>query len=999
MKIFAQACSSGLNFIRNSHMRNYSVRLVIVLMLLISASYITSAQSLIWTDNFTQGLAPTSAQCNNWTNFLTELGENDFVSATISGTFLTAGIKITDPAAASELARLLSLGLPGSVTSDGHTWQVGTGCGGSCVASGVELVVDGGGCSCDDRYVIRAHSGNFNWGGLNGGCDAESQTMKLEFESGANITASGPTSICKGESVILTASSAKCSGPYTYLWSNGETSESITVSQSGTYSVKVSDATGCSGTSTKTLVTLNSLTVDAGEDATNCDNPVQLNALGSFNGSSIPPSVAKFCMFNAPGGIDNCYFTTDVCTDGGEYVKNVEYSQSIAITNPQEIRFMLFYTACSNNSKFTFKLNNQEIGFFDETNRLCNCFPASATQYPKTINFTKSQFEQYWNASGANVLSVSIVDNTGDLGVYLAGIISEVVSQNEFYSWSPATGLSDVSIKNPVANPTVSTTYTVTYSVGNGCSATDQITVKSCGSVPPVAVCKPVVISADVNCTGNASAIDFNNGSTSQEGSILKYSVLPMGPYAVGITNVELTVTNEQGQTSSCSTTVTVADDVLPTIETPENISATNNAGGLCSATLVLTTPQASDNCGVKSITSDHPDNVFPVGETIVTWTVTDNHGKTNSTTQTVTVINQHPVIHSVVASGSVIATNSVTSLTTSYTDNNVIRATIDWNDHSGLQEVTNPGNLFKVSHIYNHAGLYSPTITLTDACGAAAAYVSDKIVVYDSHGGGYVTGNGWYHSPQGAYLSRPSAMGKASFSFVVKYKKQGNVPKGNTEFEFNIGKLKFRSSDYKWLVVKDNTAVFKGSGKLNGTSGYEILISVVDDDKNDGDNDDNDNDKPSKSAKKTKKSDRIRVKISDPSGSVVYDTQIGAPDEAEAMTKIGGGFIRVNNNKQQQLNQVLDKTFAEYSKEAETDVYPNPFKESLTVQFYSSSREGLHLQLSDVSGKAVYDQNHAYNEDGEYSIQLAPSEGKPGLYILKINQGRIVEYIKVMRK
>lgn len=44
------------------------------------------------------------------------------------------------------------------------------------------------------------------------------------------------------------------------------------------------------------------------------------------------------------------------------------------------------------------------------------------------------------------------------------------------YSWSPATGLSDSSIFNPIAKPSVTTTYTVTVRSGV-CVDTDELTV------------------------------------------------------------------------------------------------------------------------------------------------------------------------------------------------------------------------------------------------------------------------------------------------------------------------------------------------------------------------------------------------------------------------------------------------------------------------------------------------------------------------------------------
>ena len=45
------------------------------------------------------------------------------------------------------------------------------------------------------------------------------------------------------------------------------------------------------------------------------------------------------------------------------------------------------------------------------------------------------------------------------------------------YQWSPATGLTNPNIANPLARPTSNTTYTVTATDANGCTATDSMTV------------------------------------------------------------------------------------------------------------------------------------------------------------------------------------------------------------------------------------------------------------------------------------------------------------------------------------------------------------------------------------------------------------------------------------------------------------------------------------------------------------------------------------------
>lgn len=69
-----------------------------------------------------------------------------------------------------------------------------------------------------------------------------------------SITANGPTTICQGSSVTLTATNANA-----YQWSTGATTQSIVASIAGNYAVTVTDANGCTGSSANTVITVNPL--------------------------------------------------------------------------------------------------------------------------------------------------------------------------------------------------------------------------------------------------------------------------------------------------------------------------------------------------------------------------------------------------------------------------------------------------------------------------------------------------------------------------------------------------------------------------------------------------------------------------------------------------------------------------------------------------------------------------------------------------------------------
>ncbi len=83
-------------------------------------------------------------------------------------------------------------------------------------------------------------------------CSAVSTVQTITVDNPvANITPSGPTTFCQGDSVTLTVNANN-----SYLWNTSASSQSILVNQSGTYSVVITDALGCTD-SALSVVTVN----------------------------------------------------------------------------------------------------------------------------------------------------------------------------------------------------------------------------------------------------------------------------------------------------------------------------------------------------------------------------------------------------------------------------------------------------------------------------------------------------------------------------------------------------------------------------------------------------------------------------------------------------------------------------------------------------------------------------------------------------------------------
>jgi len=88
--------------------------------------------------------------------------------------------------------------------------------------------------------------------GLTGCTGTSAATVVTITTINASITASGPVTFCQGQSVDLTANGGSATA--TYLWTTGETTQTITVTTSGTYNVTITESSGCEGTATDVTV-------------------------------------------------------------------------------------------------------------------------------------------------------------------------------------------------------------------------------------------------------------------------------------------------------------------------------------------------------------------------------------------------------------------------------------------------------------------------------------------------------------------------------------------------------------------------------------------------------------------------------------------------------------------------------------------------------------------------------------------------------------------------
>ena len=123
------------------------------------------------------------------------------------------------------------------------------------------------------------------------------------------------TSICQGDSVLLDAGS----GHTNYLWSTGETTQTIYASSSGTYSVSVGNGTPVSNS--------NSLSFDGTDDFTQLANPI------NFGTNSFTVSID--CYLNSFEGNDSEPYSyivgTPVSNSNNDHGFKIQTSSSLSL--------------------------------------------------------------------------------------------------------------------------------------------------------------------------------------------------------------------------------------------------------------------------------------------------------------------------------------------------------------------------------------------------------------------------------------------------------------------------------------------------------------------------------------------------------------------------------------------------------------------------------------------------------------------------------------------
>ena len=444
------------------------------------------------------------------------------------------------------------------------------------------------------------------------------------------VTTSPNNSISCSTTAIISASASGGTGTLSYLWSNGATTSS-TIVNTGTYTITVTDAVGCSATNSVSVIASNStLTAVVNQPpvlcfgATTTLTAVANGGFGSYTyswntgatTSSIVVGAGNYCVTVTDGG--GCVISACVTvSENPELMLNVPTPQVVCNGSTATVTAMV----SGGQAPYSYLWSN---------NQTTQSITALAGNYTVTvtdaIGCNKSASVTISQATPLNVTTTStpVLCFGANNGTATANVSGG--TPNYLYSWSPYGGSS------ATASNLLTGTYTVTVTDAIGCTQSMSVTV-----MEPAPLNATVTINNHVSCyNGNDGSATVNpTGGTSP----YFYSWSPTGGSGQSATNLVagnyvISITDINGCSQNVSTTITQPTPLVGSLVSITDVScnggnngsATVSASGGSPGYTYFWSPNGGTNATGVNLTAGS-----------YTVTITDIKGCTTQVTATIT--------------------------------------------------------------------------------------------------------------------------------------------------------------------------------------------------------------------------------------------------------------------------------------------------------------------------------------------------------------------------
>jgi gliding motility-associated-like protein len=319
------------------------------------------------------------------------------------------------------------------------------------------------------------------------GC-SNSDSVTVAIAKPPSVTSISDTTVCSGIPVNLTTTS---STGVTYDWfpATGLSDPTVaspvaTPSKTTDYIITVMAAKDCQAKDTVHVSVLPTPTVATSGDTTICTGgSAQLSATGGVSYHWFPST-----------GLSNPSVYNPIATASHTTVYAVNVTGSNGCSSRDSLTLMVRLapvfdlqpktsTICLNNN-LTLTASGGDVyewlpksGIASPTSNITGVKPTSTTTYQVRIYDSICRTTDTLSANVVvNPLPPVTVTKSNDIDCFVASTTLTATGGNH-YVWTPAVGLSNPNVSNPVASPTASTVYVVNVTGANGCSNTDSIPV------------------------------------------------------------------------------------------------------------------------------------------------------------------------------------------------------------------------------------------------------------------------------------------------------------------------------------------------------------------------------------------------------------------------------------------------------------------------------------------------------------------------------------------
>ncbi|MFI5151088.1 MAG: gliding motility-associated C-terminal domain-containing protein, partial [Bacteroidia bacterium] len=528
------------------------------------------------------------------------------------------------------------------------------------------------------------------------GCPA-SQVFTITQPAALSVSVSSVAATCGGSNGSASLTATGGTGSYTYSWApGGNTTNSLTGIGAGTYSVTVTDASGCVQTGSTNVT-------NTGGPSTSILSFSNITCNGTCNGTAsvtVTGGSGAYTYSWVPSG-GNTASASALCP--GSYTctvkdsNNCSSSQTFVITQPALLTSGITNTAVACNSgnngsatatpaggsgAYTYSWspsggNGASAAGLTAGVYTCTVTDANGCTVTDTARITQPPVL----TASASITASTCGNSNGAMQATASG-----GNGTYTYSWSPSGGSASL------ASGLSPGLYTCHITDANGCSITDTGTVAMIGNPPVAAITAsgPTAFCAGDSVTLTASGggtYSWSNGSTASS-----ITVKAGGNYTV-------TVTNSCG--SNPAVTAVTINPLPVAVLTP---SATT-----CKGDSVLLS--ASGGGTYSWNTGQTSSSLYVSTQGNYTVTVMNGCGTASAVS--------HLTVDSVYAHFTPDSVSGTASFTVNFTNNSSPNATsLVWNFGDGTTG-SGPG----ATHVYNTPGTYTVTLTATNASGCVSTW------------------------------------------------------------------------------------------------------------------------------------------------------------------------------------------------------------------------------------------------------------------------------------